>query len=101
MLTTYLFVKAPYIRSGAREARALGNLADQLALLKPWPADYACHTTASPPGLKMLSTPLRVSLSNMSFFISFVSLGTFDSIFVAMHSFFIYQTSSIEYLKED
>ena len=25
------------------------NLADQLTLLKPWGADYARHTTASPP----------------------------------------------------
>ena len=43
---------------GGGVARAARNLADQLTLLKPWGADYARHTTASPPGCKMLSTPL-------------------------------------------
>ena len=33
------------------------NLADQLTLFKPWGGDYARHTTTSPPGFKMLSTP--------------------------------------------
>ena len=31
---------------------------DQLTLFKPRGTDYVRHTTASPPGLKMLSTPL-------------------------------------------
>ena len=33
-------------------------MVDQLTLFKPWGAYYARHTTASPPGFKMLSTPL-------------------------------------------
>ena len=45
-------------KGGGGVARAARNLADQLTLLKPWGADYARHTTASPPGCKMLSTPL-------------------------------------------
>ena len=38
------------------------KVADQLTLLKPRGADYAPHTTASPSGLKKLSTPLRRSV---------------------------------------
>ena len=38
--------------------QSLRNLADQLTLFKPEGADYARHTTASPPGFKILSTPL-------------------------------------------
>ena len=34
------------------------NLADQLTLFKPRGADYVRHTTASPPGFKIISTPL-------------------------------------------
>ena len=34
------------------------NLADQLTLFEPGGADFATHTTASPPGFKKLSTPL-------------------------------------------
>ena len=46
-------------KGGDGVARAPRNLADQLTLLKPrGGADYARHTTASPPGCKMLSTPL-------------------------------------------
>ena len=37
------------------------NVADQLTLFKPWGTDYARHTTAIPPGFKMLSTPLLSS----------------------------------------
>ena len=35
------------------------NLVDQLPLFKPEGADYAPHTTASPPGFKKLSTSLN------------------------------------------
>ena len=45
-------------KGGGRLARAPRKLADQLTLLKPWGANYARHTTASPPGCKMLYTPL-------------------------------------------
>ena len=38
------------------------DLADQLTLFKPWGADYVRHTTASPPGFKMLSTPLGLHI---------------------------------------
>ena len=36
------------------------NLADRLTLFKPGGADYAPHTTSSPPGFKKLSTPLYI-----------------------------------------
>ena len=49
-------------RGVAREGGA--NLAEQLTLFKPRGADYAPHTTASPPGFKKLSTPL-VTLRNI------------------------------------
>ena len=39
------------------------NMADQLTLFKPRGADYAPHTTASPPGFKKLSTPLQYVFS--------------------------------------
>ena len=45
-------------KGGGGVANAPRNLADQLTLLKPWGADYALHTTANPPGCKILSAPL-------------------------------------------
>ena len=45
-------------RGWARGVRAPSDLADQLTLFKPESADFAPHTTASPPGFKKLSTPL-------------------------------------------
>ena len=45
-------------RGGGGGGRAPRNLVDQLTLFKPWGVDYAHHTTARPPGFKMLSTPL-------------------------------------------
>ena len=41
------------------------NLADQYTLFKPVGADYAPHTTASPPGLKKLSTSLSQALARL------------------------------------
>ena len=46
---------------GVARGGAGGARADQLTLFKPWGADYARHTTASPPGFKMLCTPLQMS----------------------------------------
>ena len=37
------------------------NLADQLTLFEPGWADFAPHTTASPPGFKNLFTPLTIT----------------------------------------
>ena len=48
-------------RGGARGARPEPphpEFGSQVTLFKPWGADYARHSTASPPGFKMLSTPL-------------------------------------------
>ena len=43
---------------GLRGLEPPWNLAAQLTLFKPGGADFAPHTTASPPGIKKLSTPL-------------------------------------------
>ena len=45
-------------RGGPRGQSPPRNLADQLTLFEPGWADFAPHTTASPPGFKKLSTPL-------------------------------------------
>ena len=49
-----------YLEGGPGGAEPPRNLADQLTLFKPRGADYAPHTTASPPGFKTLSTPLKM-----------------------------------------
>ena len=51
-----LTVAEVYIEGGQGGQSTSGNW--QLTLFKPWGADYARHSTASPPRFKMLSTPL-------------------------------------------
>ena len=51
-----LTVAEVYIEGGQGGQSTSGNW--QLTLFKPWGVDYARHSTASPPGFKMLSTPL-------------------------------------------
>ena len=57
---------ATYVRVIARGGRGYRGpepprtLADYLTLFKLWGANYARHTTPSPPGWKMLSTPLYI-----------------------------------------
>ena len=49
---------APYLAGVLGVPEHPRNLAGQLTLFKPGWADFAPHTTASPPGFKKLSTPL-------------------------------------------
>ena len=42
-------------------------MADQLTLFEPGRADFAPHTTASPPRFKKLSTPLLYIHADVSF----------------------------------
>ena len=59
-----------------------GAPADQLTLFKPWGADYALHTFASPLGSKMLCTPLTTSQNRRSDPIySFLSIFDFQKNF--------------------
>ena len=51
-------------RGGAGGASAPRNLAHQLTLLEPGWADFAPHTTVSPPGFKKLSTPLHMKFTS-------------------------------------